>query len=92
MAVDAVTAQASGTAAGTIDAQELSATTEGAAAEGAVAEGAATEQICAPDSSDYSMQLMAAYALAHKVWEQNWETIVASDSGEGADVSYQGWK
>ena len=36
---------------------------------------------------------MAAYALAHRVWEQNWETIVASDSSEGTDTFHTaGWK
>ena len=65
-ATDAVTAQASGTAAGAVDALGSC-----AAAKGAAAEGAATEQICAPDSSDCSMQLMAAFALVHRVFEQN---------------------
>ena len=70
---------------------------EGAASEGAAAAVAATEcaasggaavkQSCAPDSSNCSTQLMAAFALAHRVWQQNWETIAASDSSEGADIS-----
>ena len=64
----------------------------GATAEDAAAGGAAAEQICTLDSSGCSMQLMAAFALACRVWEQNWETIVASDSSEGADVSSQSWK
>jgi hypothetical protein len=71
MAVDAVTAQASGIAAGTVGAQEPSATTEGAAAEGAAAKGAAAEQICAPDNSDCSIQLVTAFASVHRVFEQN---------------------
>ena len=81
MAADAVAAQASGTAAGTVDAQEPSATAEGATAEGAAAEGAAAEQICAPDSSDCSMQLMAAFALVHRVFEQNWGTVSEHEEG-----------
>jgi hypothetical protein len=61
-------------------AQQPSATTEGAAAEGTAAEGvaaagAAAEQICAPDSRDCSIQQMAAFALVHRVFEQNWGTV-----------------
>ena len=63
------------------------AVSEDAVTEAAVAEGAAAKQHCTPDSSNYSVQLMATFASVHRVWEQNWSLIVASDHSERADIS-----
>ena len=58
---------------------------EGAASEGAAAEDATAEQNCAPDSSNCSVQLMAAFALMHKVWEQHWGTVSEYEGGVHPD-------
>ena len=79
----AVAARTPSTATGGADTE--SAAAEGAASEGAAAEGATAEQNCAPDSSDCSVQLMAAFASMHRVWEQHWGTVSEREGGVHPD-------
>ena len=79
----AVAARTPSTATGGADTE--SAAAEGAASEGAAAEGATTEQNCAPDSSDCSVQLMAAFASMHRAWEQHWGTVSEREGGVHPD-------